>query len=99
MLGDFSFAGLSSVGSQPLMLTAPQVPSIVFSLYQLQFAAVTVAIIVNASFSNNCSLAERQDASKFFPQSCLCLFGPHWYMIPWRIGPGVHVVGLRTCLV
>jgi ammonium transporter, Amt family len=48
MLGNFDFAGFTSVGSQGLPLTAPQVPAIVFALYQLQFATVTVAIIFGA---------------------------------------------------
>ena len=47
-MGDFSWAGMTQIGSQSLPLTAPQMPSIAFALYQLQFAAVTVAIIFGA---------------------------------------------------
>ena len=45
MMGDFSFAGMKDVLMQGLPLTAPAIPAIVFSLYQLQFATVTVALI------------------------------------------------------
>ena len=45
MIGNFMMGGLTNVGANALPLTAPQVPSIAFSLYQLQFATVTAAII------------------------------------------------------
>jgi Amt family ammonium transporter len=51
IIGDLSHAGMVSIGSSPLMLTAPQVPSIIFALYQLQFATITVAIIVSLLIS------------------------------------------------
>jgi len=44
-IGNFDYAGLNSIEITPLELTAPQVPGIAFSLYQLQFAGITVAII------------------------------------------------------
>lgn len=44
-IGNFDFAGLTNIGSQGLLLTTAEVPSIAFVLYQLQFATVTVAII------------------------------------------------------
>ena len=54
--GNLEFAGLARLGSQSLPLTAPSqsfvtldVPAIVFCLFQLQFAAVTVAIIFGAA--------------------------------------------------
>jgi Amt family ammonium transporter len=47
-IGNFDFAGFKDVFGQSLGLTAVSVPSIVFALYQLQFAAVTAAIIFGA---------------------------------------------------
>ena len=44
-IGNFDYAGLNSIEINALELTAPQVPGIAFSLYQLQFAGITVAII------------------------------------------------------
>lgn len=44
-IGDFVYGGFRNVMWQSLLLTAPQVPVIVFALYQMQFATVTVAII------------------------------------------------------
>jgi Amt family ammonium transporter len=40
-MGDFKYAGLSGVAAEPTGL----IPTALFSLYQLQFAAVTAAII------------------------------------------------------
>lgn len=48
-MGNFDFGGLENVGAQALLLTAPQVPAVVFALYQMQFATVTVAIIFGAA--------------------------------------------------
>ncbi|KAI8906808.1 ammonium transporter AmtB-like domain-containing protein [Gorgonomyces haynaldii] len=47
-IGDFNYAGLSNIGANAMLNTASTIPSIVFSLYQLQFATVTVAIIFGA---------------------------------------------------
>lgn len=47
--GDFSMAGMKGVTSNAFLLTAPQIPGIAFVLFQLQFAAVTVAIIFGAA--------------------------------------------------
>jgi Amt family ammonium transporter len=44
-IGNFNYAGLSRVEIDSLKLTASPVPGIAFSLYQLQFAGITVAII------------------------------------------------------
>ena len=44
-VGNFDYAGLSRVDLAPLELTAPQVPGVAFSMYQLQFAGITAAII------------------------------------------------------
>ena len=44
-IGDFSFAGMDKLTWQGLPLTAPAIPAVVLVLFQLQFAAVTVAII------------------------------------------------------
>lgn len=44
-IGNFAYGGFTSIGSQALSLTAPAVPAVVFALYQLQFATVTVAIL------------------------------------------------------
>lgn len=44
-IGNFGFAGFQDVFWQALPLTAPAIPAMVFALYQLQFATVTVAII------------------------------------------------------
>ncbi|RKO86703.1 ammonium transporter AmtB-like domain-containing protein, partial [Blyttiomyces helicus] len=44
-IGDFAHGGLKDVGSQAMMLTAPQVPSVAYSMYQLMFATITPALI------------------------------------------------------
>eukprot|EP00457_Paulinella_chromatophora_P005503 gb/GEZN01005520.1/.p1 GENE.gb/GEZN01005520.1/~~gb/GEZN01005520.1/.p1 ORF type:complete len:498 (+),score=53.71 gb/GEZN01005520.1/:57-1550(+) len=44
-IGAFSMAGMKGVGANTLPSAAPMVPSIVFALFQLQFATVTCAII------------------------------------------------------
>ena len=44
-IGNADFAFFMNMGSGALGLTAPGVPALVFAMYQLQFAAVTVAII------------------------------------------------------
>ena len=44
-IGNFKYAGLTGLGLKPLPFTGPMVPGIVYALYELQFAAVTVAII------------------------------------------------------
>ncbi|KAJ2994411.1 hypothetical protein HDV02_001586 [Globomyces sp. JEL0801] len=48
VIGNFNMAGFTNVLGQGLSLTAPAVPAIVFALYQLQFATVTVAIVFGA---------------------------------------------------
>ena len=45
IMGNFYFGGFQSVFETPLVHTAPLVSGVVFSLYQMQFASVTVAII------------------------------------------------------
>lgn len=52
LMGTFTMGGMTGVGSQAMPLTAPQVSAITFALFQLQFATVTVAIIVRLSFTN-----------------------------------------------
>ena len=44
-IGNFDNSGLKGIEIAPLLLTAPQIPGVAFSLYQLQFAGVTAAII------------------------------------------------------
>lgn len=45
-IGNADFVGLRNVGTQALSLTAvTTIPTVLFSVYQMQFAAVTVAII------------------------------------------------------
>lgn len=46
-LGDFKYSGLTNDGFNA-MFSGPQIPIIAFTLYQLQFATVTVAIIFGA---------------------------------------------------
>lgn len=45
-IGNFEFGGLKGIGSQGLALTAPAIPAILFSLYQMQFATITAGISV-----------------------------------------------------
>lgn len=45
ILGNFKFAGFKNIMTETLPLTSPTAPTIVFALYQLQFATVTVALI------------------------------------------------------
>ncbi|KAJ3275949.1 hypothetical protein HDV01_006816 [Terramyces sp. JEL0728] len=44
-IGNFEWAGLVGADQQGMALTAVTIPMIVFALYQMQFATVTVAII------------------------------------------------------
>lgn len=44
-MGNFEYAGLKGVEIYPLKLTAPSIPGVAFSLYQLQFAGITAAIV------------------------------------------------------
>jgi Amt family ammonium transporter len=44
-IGNLDWAGLEDVSWNGLPLTAPAIPAIAFSLFQLQFATVTVALI------------------------------------------------------
>ncbi|RKO90771.1 ammonium transporter AmtB-like domain-containing protein, partial [Blyttiomyces helicus] len=44
-IGDFAHGGLEGVGAQGLLLTAPQVPSVLYAMYQLMFATITPALI------------------------------------------------------
>lgn len=44
-IGNFQFAGFANVGMDALAMTAPAIPSIALALYQLQFAAITPALI------------------------------------------------------
>ena len=67
MIGNFAMGGLTGVGSNALPLTAPQVPAIAFSLYQLQFATVTAAIIFG-------SVSER---FRIIPGLIFAFFGQH----------------------
>ena len=60
IIGDFNYIGMKNIGLNVMSLTAPQVPSIVFALYQLQFATVTVAIIFGATV----------ERIKIFPALC-----------------------------
>lgn len=44
-LGTLAHGGLTGVGMQPLANTAPGIPSVMFCLYQLQFATLTAALV------------------------------------------------------
>jgi Amt family ammonium transporter len=44
-IGNFDMGGFVNVGVNSLPITAPQIPSIAFALYQLQFATITAGII------------------------------------------------------
>ncbi|KAJ3040987.1 hypothetical protein HDV00_010059 [Rhizophlyctis rosea] len=44
-MGNFAMAGFTGVDQNALPLTAPQVPGVLFALYQMQFATITPAII------------------------------------------------------
>ncbi|XP_055347250.1 uncharacterized protein LOC129594547 [Paramacrobiotus metropolitanus] len=44
-IGDFRDGALGTLGIQPLSSTSPNIPSIAFMLYQMQFAAITAALI------------------------------------------------------
>lgn len=48
-IGNFDLAGMTKIGADALPLTAPAVPSIVFALYQLQFATITAALIFGST--------------------------------------------------
>lgn len=48
MIGNFDLVGHTGMGAHPLANTSPQVPSIAYSLYNLQFATITAAIIFGA---------------------------------------------------
>lgn len=89
IIGNLNYIGMKDIGLNIMTLTAPQIPSIVFALYQLQFATVTVAIIFGGTI----------ERVKIFRHYFLYLFGLHWYMIQLHIGRGVLVDGLRICLV
>ncbi|KAJ3126846.1 hypothetical protein HK098_007050 [Nowakowskiella sp. JEL0407] len=47
-IGNLQWAGFTSIGSQPLVVTT-WVPAIVFAVYQMQFAAITPAIIFGSA--------------------------------------------------
>ncbi|KAJ3135185.1 hypothetical protein HK101_004267 [Irineochytrium annulatum] len=44
-IGNFDHAGLKGVGANSLPLTAPAISSVVFMIYQMQFATITAALI------------------------------------------------------
>ncbi|KAJ3016868.1 hypothetical protein HKX48_003815 [Thoreauomyces humboldtii] len=44
-IGDFHMAGFRNLGMSSLPMTAPQIPGILFALYQMQFATITSALI------------------------------------------------------
>ncbi|XP_055356849.1 uncharacterized protein LOC129601932 [Paramacrobiotus metropolitanus] len=44
-IGDFTVGAIGTLGSHALPNTAPAIPSIAFMLYQMQFAAITAALI------------------------------------------------------
>ncbi|KAJ3319474.1 hypothetical protein HDV06_006284 [Boothiomyces sp. JEL0866] len=44
-IGNFAWAGLVNADQQGMALTAASIPMIVFALYQMQFATVTLAIV------------------------------------------------------
>jgi ammonium transporter, Amt family len=96
MIGNFDLAGFMSVGVDSLPLTAPQVPSIVFALYQMQFATVTVAIIFGAGSERIRILP----AILFMFVWTTLVYDPvaywTWYYI---LNPGAHADGSRTCRV
>jgi Amt family ammonium transporter len=45
IIGDLAHIGLRGLGSSSLPLTAPQIPSSLFSLFQMQFSALTAAVL------------------------------------------------------
>ena len=52
-IGNLDWAGLEDVSWNGLPLTAPAIPAIAFSLFQLQFATVTVALIFGSVIDPN----------------------------------------------
>ncbi|OQV25209.1 Ammonium transporter 1 [Hypsibius exemplaris] len=44
-IGDLNMAAINTLGSHAFPNTAPQVPSIAFMLYQMQFAGITAALV------------------------------------------------------
>ncbi|KAI8917260.1 hypothetical protein PhCBS80983_g03336 [Powellomyces hirtus] len=44
-IGNFDMAGFKGLGASALPLTAPQIPGILFALFQMQFATITAALI------------------------------------------------------
>ncbi|KAJ1340217.1 hypothetical protein BSLG_005210 [Batrachochytrium salamandrivorans] len=47
-MGNFAMAGLANVGATPIPVIAPAIPSILFAVFQMQFASITVALIYGA---------------------------------------------------
>ncbi|KAJ1560391.1 hypothetical protein HK096_008918 [Nowakowskiella sp. JEL0078] len=48
-IGNFAYIGFTSIGSQPLSTITTWVPAIAFGVYQMQFAAITPAIIFGSA--------------------------------------------------
>ncbi|KAI8912957.1 hypothetical protein PhCBS80983_g03194 [Powellomyces hirtus] len=44
-IGNFDMGGFKGLGASALPMTAPQIPGILFALYQMQFATITAALI------------------------------------------------------
>lgn len=44
-IGDLTYGGFANIVGRSLPMTAPLIPASVFAFYQLQFAAVTTAIV------------------------------------------------------
>lgn len=95
-MGNFEFAGMTNIGSQALLLTAPQVPSIAFVLYQLQFATVTAAIIFGAT----------TERVRILPAIVFIFIWTYYYFNPEqlfmtkpRTGPGLREDGSKIWVV
>ena len=44
-IGDFEAGALNTLGTHAFPHTAPQIPSVLFMLYQMQFATITASLI------------------------------------------------------
>ncbi|RKO89493.1 ammonium transporter AmtB-like domain-containing protein [Blyttiomyces helicus] len=91
-IGDFAHGGLKDVGAQAMMLPAPQVPSIAYSMYQLMFATITPALIFG-------SVAERVrllPAMIFVFLWATVVYDPAAYWT-WGARGWIHKMGAAPC--
>jgi ammonium transporter, Amt family len=77
-IGNGDFAFFMNMGSGALRISAPGVPALVFAMYQLQFAAVTVAIIFG-SVAERCRILP---AMIFMAMWVTIVYSPiaNWYL-------------------